>query len=78
MSLYIKKFGGSSVATPEKMIGVAKRVIYEKKENDRIVIVVSAMGNTTDELIKLAGKVTKEKHGREMDVLLATGEQVAI
>lgn len=78
VSLYIKKFGGSSVATPEKMIGVAKRVIYEKKENDRIVIVVSAMGNTTDELIKLAGKVTKEKHGREMDVLLATGEQVAI
>ena len=42
VSLYIKKFGGSSVATPEKMIGVAKRVIYEKKENDRIVIVVSA------------------------------------
>lgn len=78
VSLYVKKFGGSSVATPQKMINVAKRILSEKKEEDQVVIVVSAMGNTTDELIEFAGTVSKETHGREMDVLLATGEQVSI
>lgn len=78
MSLYIKKFGGSSVATPEKIFNIAKRILLEKKESDKIVLVVSAMGNTTDELIDLASKVSRETHGREMDVLLSTGEQVSI
>ncbi|MBO6304091.1 MAG: aspartate kinase [Selenomonadaceae bacterium] len=80
MALIVKKFGGSSVATPEKMLNVAKRVLEEKKPDDKIVMVVSAMGDTTDELIELAKGVTKEpyKYAREMDMLLTTGEQVSI
>lgn len=80
MALIVKKFGGSSVATPEKMLNVAKRVLEEKKPDDKIVMVVSAMGDTTDDLIELAKGVTKEpyKYAREMDMLLTTGEQVSI
>ncbi len=80
MALIVKKFGGSSVATPEKMANVAKRVIAEKNPGDKIVMVVSAMGDTTDDLIALAKNVAKEpyKYAREMDMLLTTGEQVSI
>ncbi|EAX47162.1 aspartate kinase [Thermosinus carboxydivorans Nor1] len=78
MALIVKKFGGSSVATPEKIMAVAKRVIREKGPEDRIVVVVSAMGDTTDELIDLARKIDEGADGREMDMLLATGEQVSI
>lgn len=80
MALIVKKFGGSSVATPEKMLNIAKRVLEERKPDDKIVMVVSAMGDTTDDLIELAKGVTKEpyKYAREMDMLLTTGEQVSI
>ncbi len=78
MALYVKKFGGSSVATPEKMRGIASRVLAEKAPEDRVVIVVSAMGDTTDDLLTLAGQVTADHFGREMDMLLATGEQQSI
>jgi aspartate kinase len=78
MALIVKKFGGSSVATPEKIIAVATRVLQEKKPKDKIVVVVSAMGDTTDDLISLAKAITSETTGREMDMLLATGEQVSI
>ncbi|MBR2215868.1 MAG: aspartate kinase [Selenomonadaceae bacterium] len=80
MALIVKKFGGSSVATTEKIMGVAKRVLAEKEPGDRIVMVVSAMGDTTDDLIKLAEGVTKDpyQYTREMDMLLTTGEQVSI
>lgn len=78
MALYVKKFGGSSVATPEKMRNIANRILSEKKPDDQIVIVVSAMGDSTDDLLALAGQVTKEHFGREMDMLLTTGEQVSI
>lgn len=78
MSLVVKKFGGSSVATPEKIKAVAARVLREKKPEDQIVIVVSAMGDTTDELISLAKAITGKSYGREMDMLLSTGEQVSI
>ena len=78
MALYVKKFGGSSVATPEKMQNIANRVLRDRRPGDKIVIVVSAMGDTTDDLLALASEVSNVNHGREMDMLLATGEQVSI
>lgn len=78
VALYVKKFGGSSVATPAKMEDIARRVLREKKPEDKVVIVVSAMGDSTDELLTLAKKVTNIHHGREIDMLITTGEQVSI
>ncbi|SHK72007.1 aspartate kinase [Selenomonas ruminantium] len=77
MALIVKKFGGSSVATTEKIMNIAKRVLGEKKPGDKIVLVVSAMGDTTDDLIELAEGITKNpyQYTREMDMLLTTGEQ---
>ena len=78
MGIVVKKFGGSSVATPEKIKAVAARVVREKGPDDQVVVTVSAMGDTTDELITLAKQVTSATRSREMDMLLATGEQVSI
>jgi aspartate kinase len=80
MALIVKKFGGSSVATTEKIMNVAKRVLSEKQPGDQIVMVVSAMGDTTDNLIELAKGINKDpyQYTREMDMLLTTGEQVSI
>lgn len=78
MAIIVKKFGGSSVATPEKIRAVAARVIREKGPEDQIVVTVSAMGDSTDDLIALAKNVTGSAGSREMDMLLATGEQVSI
>ncbi|ANU23630.1 aspartate kinase [Planococcus donghaensis] len=78
METIVMKFGGTSVATPEKIIGVAKRAIREKEKGKRVVIVVSAMGKTTDTLLGLAGEISSNPPKREMDMLLATGEQVTI
>lgn len=80
MALIVKKFGGSSVGSVEKIIAVAKRIIEEKNKDDKVVMVVSAMGDTTDHLIALAKEINKEpyQYAREMDMLLTTGEQVSI
>lgn len=78
MALIVKKFGGSSVATPEKMRSIVQRVLKESEPDDKIVIVVSAMGKSTDKLIELASQITSKTYGREMDMLLSTGEQVSI
>ena len=82
MALIVKKFGGSSVATTEKILNVAKRILNEKKPDDKIVVVVSAMGDSTDNLITLAEGIDAQpynaKYSREMDMLLTTGEQVSI
>ncbi len=80
MALSVKKFGGTSVGSTEKIINVAKRIIEEKKPGDQIVMVVSAMGDTTDKLIELAKGINKNpyQYTREMDMLLTTGEQVSI
>ncbi|MDQ0204888.1 aspartate kinase [Pectinatus haikarae] len=80
MSLIVKKFGGSSVGSTEKIMNVAKRIVNEKGKDDKVVVVVSAMGDTTDELIKLANQIDSDpyKYTREMDMLLTTGEQVSI
>ena len=78
MAFVVKKFGGSSVATPEKIFHLVDRVLGEKKPDDKIVIVVSAMGDTTDDLLTLAGRITDHMPKREMDMLLSTGEQISI
>ncbi|MDD3114321.1 MAG: aspartate kinase [Anaerovibrio sp.] len=80
MALIVKKFGGSSVGSTEKIMNVAKRIIEEKKPGDQIVMVVSAMGDTTDNLIELAKGINNNpyQYTREMDMLLTTGEQVSI
>lgn len=75
MSLIVAKFGGSSVATMDRIKGVAARVIKMRDQGDDTVIVVSAMGDTTDELIELANSAGSDLCSREMDMLLATGEQ---
>jgi aspartate kinase len=77
MALIVQKYGGSSVATAEKIKNVAKRIGKVFDGGDQVVVVVSAMGDTTDDLIKLASQVTSDPHPREMDVLLSTGELVA-
>lgn len=78
MGIIVQKFGGTSVADPQKIHNVAKAVIKEKNNGNDVVVVVSAMGHTTDYLIKLAKEVTSTPDSREMDMLLSTGEQVSI
>lgn len=78
MGIIVQKFGGTSVADPQKIHNVAKAVIREKDNGNDVVVVVSAMGHTTDHLIKLAKEVTNTPDSREMDMLLSTGEQVSI
>ncbi len=78
MSLVVQKYGGSSVADAEKIKKVAKRVVEAKKRIDHIVVVVSALGDTTDELLSLARQVSSSPPEREMDMLLSTGEQVSM
>lgn len=78
MGIIVQKFGGTSVADPEKIKNVAKAVIREKNNGNDVIVVVSAMGHTTDYLVKLAKDITPEPDSREMDMLLATGEQVSI
>jgi aspartate kinase len=77
-SLIVQKYGGSSVADPEKIKNVARRVAESAAPGTRLVVVVSAMGKTTDGLLALAAAVTPTPDPREMDMLLATGEQVTI
>lgn len=72
------KFGGSSVATVERIHRVAERVVRAKREGHQVAVVVSAMGDTTDDLIALAKQVHDRPSAREMDMLLSTGEQVSI
>ncbi|MGE5197470.1 MAG: aspartate kinase [Deltaproteobacteria bacterium] len=76
--LVVQKFGGSSVANVERICNVAKRIISYKKKGWDLVVVVSALGDTTDELIDLAHEITGEPSEREMDMLLSTGEQISV
>jgi len=77
-NIIVQKFGGTSVADTEKIKNVAKAVIREKNQGNDVVVVVSAMGHTTDMLVKLAKEITTEPSSREMDMLLSTGEGVSI
>jgi aspartate kinase len=76
--LIVQKFGGSSVANVERIQNVAKRVVSYRKQGYNLVVVVSALGDTTDELITLANKINADASEREMDMLLSTGEQISV
>ncbi|MEG1322154.1 MAG: aspartate kinase, partial [Ruthenibacterium sp.] len=78
MSLIVQKFGGSSVCDREHLFNVARIVANRHNDGDDIVVVVSAQGDTTDDLIEKAGEITHDPSQREMDMLLATGEQISI
>lgn len=78
MSLIVSKFGGTSLASPERIQNVAKRLIASKDAGNDVVAVVSAMGKTTDELISLSRALNPDPPAREMDRLLSTGEQVSM
>jgi len=78
MALIVMKFGGSSVADSDKMKHVANKIIARKKGGNKVVVVVSAPGDTTDDLITKCEEITADPNPREMDMLLATGEQMSI
>ncbi len=77
MALIVQKYGGSSVVDAERIKSVARRVAATRDEGNRVVVVVSAMGDTTDELVNLAYQITEQPSERELDVLLSTGEIVS-
>lgn len=76
--LIVQKFGGTSVGTPERIRAVADRIAETRAAGNDLVVVVSAMGHTTDELIELARKVSEQPHQREMDMLLTAGERISM
>ncbi|MCH2123769.1 MAG: aspartate kinase [Pirellulaceae bacterium] len=78
MSIIVQKFGGTSLATSEKILAAAKKAIRVKQRGHQVVMVVSAMGKNTDILVDLAREITDRPQPREMDMLLSTGEQVSV
>jgi aspartate kinase len=77
VALIVQKYGGSSVANAEKIKNVAQRIAATKDKGNQVVVVVSAMGDTTDELIGLAYKINDNPDRRELDALVSTGEVVS-
>jgi aspartate kinase len=77
VALIVQKYGGTSVADADRIKNVARRIAATRDKGNQVVVVVSAMGDTTDELIELAYRVAREPGGRELDVLLSTGEIVS-
>ena len=77
MALIVQKYGGSSVADAEKIRNVARRIVETREEGNEVVVAISAMGDTTDELIRLARQINPQPQERELDVLLSTGEIVS-
>ncbi|CAA9230751.1 MAG: Aspartokinase, partial [uncultured Blastococcus sp.] len=78
MALIVQKYGGSSVASAAHMKRVAERVVTAKKNGDEVVVVVSAMGDTTDDLLDQASQITADPPGRELDMLLTAGERISM
>ncbi|MDH3540152.1 MAG: aspartate kinase, partial [Acidimicrobiia bacterium] len=78
MSLIVQKYGGTSVGNAERIASVARRVVETRKAGNDVVVVVSAMGETTDDLIALATHVSSQPGGREMDMLLTAGERISM
>ncbi|MBO8139008.1 MAG: aspartate kinase [Thermosipho sp. (in: Bacteria)] len=76
--IVVQKYGGSSIADKERILNVANKIKKRIEKGDKVVVIVSAMGNTTDNLIRLAKSLSKNPHPREMDMLLTTGEQISI
>ena len=77
-SLIVQKYGGSSVADTGRIKNVANRIARYKRKGHKVVVVVSALGDTTDELLELAGQITDKPSDRELDMLISTGEQVSV
>ena len=78
MGLIVQKFGGSSVANTERIFNVARIVTNAYKDGNDVVVVVSAQGDTTDDLLLKASEINQTPSRREMDMLLSTGEQISI
>jgi len=78
VALIVQKYGGTSVADPDRIKAVADHVAFTARHGDRVVVVVSAMGKTTDNLLQLANQVSSTHPGREMDMLLTTGERISM
>src|SRR5258708_29881984 len=78
LPLLVQKFGGTSVADSDKILAAARRAIRAHQRGDRVLVVVSARGHTTDELIELAREISERPPARQMDMLLSTGEQVSV
>jgi len=78
VALIVQKYGGTSVADPDRMRAVAENVAFTRRHGNDVVVVPSAMGKTTDNLIKLANDVSKTQPGREMDMLITTGERIKV
>ncbi|UCG40493.1 MAG: aspartate kinase, partial [Acidimicrobiia bacterium] len=78
MALVVQKFGGTSVADAARMQRVAARVAETRRGGNEVVVVVSAMGKTTDDLIELAGEINADPPAREMDMLLTAGERISM
>ncbi|HEU4329559.1 MAG TPA: aspartate kinase, partial [Lapillicoccus sp.] len=78
MSLVVQKYGGSSVADAESIKRVARRIVETRKAGNSVCVVVSALGDTTDELLDLANQVTPLPPGRELDMLLTSGERISM
>src|SRR5699024_8333130 len=78
MSLIIQKYGGSSVADAAGIQRVARRVVATQRAGHQVIVVVSAMGDTTDDLLDLAEQITDEAPAREMDILLSSGERISM
>jgi aspartate kinase len=78
MGTIVQKYGGTSVGDPERLKRVARRVVETVEAGNRVCVVVSAMGDTTDDLLELASQVSKQPHPRELDVLLTSGERISM
>ena len=78
MALVVQKYGGTSVGNAERIKHVARRVVQAAEAGNEVCVVVSAMGDTTDELLELAGQVSKRPHDRELDMLLTAGERISM
>jgi len=77
VSLIVQKYGGSSLSSPARIKEVARRIVKTRKKGKKVVVVVSAMGDTTDELLKLASQVSSNPPKRELDLLLSSGEIIS-
>src|SRR2546430_7176109 len=78
MGIVVQKYGGTSVATPDRIRDVARRVTATAERDHRVVVVVSAMGDTTDRLMEQAQEISRVPHARELDMLLSAGERISM
>ena len=78
MALIVQKYGGTSVADPDRIRAVAENIAFTKRHGNDVIVVPSAMGKSTDNLIKLANEVSTTQPGRELDMLITTGERISM